>query len=523
MKVSLPMRTRSSIAMLLCAIAAFSLAQASGIGPSSVSADNTISKWPLRAPASTEPLSANGTVQVNEDNGQVTVQLSHALPESNYTVLFASASDSASANVTIGTIMTDQGGEGNAQGVMSSGPYFGVFEVLRIGLVQFTTANVSFTIGVTASTSATISTSTTEITSTATQTTKSENSISVSNSEKFLFQVEPASRSITAGDFAKFDVRIAQGATVEVSANIFLVARDVPPGSVAIFTPNVGVADPEFHSTLTILTSANTPASTYAVTVVALVNGHEFTNQIALEVSATTSQRFTTAASATPSLILTVTTDQSQYQPNATVTVQGQVTDSTGSAIAQATVSIQVDSPTGAEVFFGNSVQTDAAGTFHAQVTLPATATLGTYTVFVTAAEATYSNVAARTTFVVGSSTTPSVNISALYAGDIAGNPTSTFSVGQTITIWVVIQNVGTTFQGLIWVQVRDPNGVPVQIGIHIANLHTGETIKDGIGFTLSNNATPGVYRVDALVSDKLISQGGSFLANAQTQFALTG
>jgi hypothetical protein len=64
---------------------------------------------------------------------------------------------------------------------------------------------------------------------------------------------------------------------------------------------------------------------------------------------------------------------------------------------------------------------------------------------------------------------------------------------------------------------------VPVQIGIHIANLHTGETIKDGIGFTLSNNATPGVYRVDALVSDKLISQGGSFLANAQTQFALTG
>ncbi len=519
--MSLPIRTRSSIAILLCAIAAFSLAQASGISPATVSADNTISTWPLRAPASTEP-SANGTVQLNHDNGQVTVELSQALPGSNYTVLFVSASASASANVSIGTIMTDQGGKGNAQGVMRSGSYVGVFEVLRIGLVQFTTANVSFTIGATASASVTISTSTTEIASTVSQTTKSESSVSVSNSEKFLFQVEPASRSITAGGFAKFDVRIAQGATVEVSANIFLVARDVPPGSVAIFTPNLGVADPEFHSTLTILTSANTPAGNYTVTAVALVNGQEFTNQIALEVSATTSQRLI-PPSAPPSLVLTVTTDQSQYQPNATVTIQGQVTDSTGSAIAQATVSIQVDSPTGAEVFFGNSVQTDAAGTFHARVTLTATATLGTYTVFVTAAETAYSNVAARTTFVVGSSTTPSVNISALYAGDIAGNPISTFSVGQTVTIWVVIQNVGTTFQGLIWVQVCDPNGVPVQIGIHIANLHSGETIKDGIGFTLSNNATPGVYRVDALVSDKLISQGGSFLANAQTQFALTG
>lgn len=520
--MSLPIRTRSSIAILLCAITAFSLAQTSGIMPATVSADNTISLRLLRAPTSTEPLSAKGTVHVNQDNGQVTVELSHAQPGLNYTVFFVSVSASASANVTIGTIMTDQGGEGNTQGIMTSGSYDGFFEVLQIGLVQFTTANVSFTIGSTASTSVTISTSTTEITSTTSQTTTSENSVPVTGSERFLFKVDPASRSITAGDFAKFDVNITEGATVDVSANIFLVARDVPPSSVAIFTPNLGVADPEFHSTLTILTSTNTPAGNYTVTVVALVNGQKFTNQIALEVSATTSQRLI-PPSAPPSLVLTVTTDQSQYKPNATVTVQGQVTDSTGSAIAQATVSIQVDSPTGAEVFFGNSVQTDAAGTFHAQVTLTANATLGTYTVFVTAAEAAYSNVAARTTFVVGSSTTPSVNISALYAGDIDGNPTSTFSVGQTITIWVVIQNVGTTFQGLIWVQVRDPNGVPVQIGIHIANLHTGETIKDGIGFTLSNNATPGVYRVDALVSDKLISQGGSFLANAQTQFALTG
>ncbi len=514
-------RTRSAIVILLCAIAASSLIQIGAMLPAAVSAENTISIQLPRAPGSTEQLSANGAVQVDLDSGKVTVELHQAMPESVYTVLFVSAP--TSANVQVANITTDQGGEGNAHVVMSSGTYLGVFEVLRIGLVQFTSMNASFTIGATASTSVTLSTSTNEATSTTNQTTESQSTVSVNNSAAFVFQVEPASRSITAGDFAKFDVMLVPGGTVGASASILLVARDVPPGSVAIFSPNAGVADPEFHSKLTIVTSANTPADTYVVTAVALINGHEFTNQITLEISATTNPISTSTVSAAANLLLTLTTDQSQYQPNATVTVHGQVTDSMGSAIPDATVSIQADSPTGAEVFFGGSIQTDAAGTFHAQFTIAPSATLGTYTVFAAATKPAYSSIAARSTFVVGSSTTPSVIISTVYAGDIAGNAISTFSVGQTITIWVVVQNVGTTFQGLIWVQVRDPNGVPVQIGIHIANLPTGETIKDGIGFTLLSNATPGVYRVDALVSDKLISQGGSFLADAQTQFALTG
>ena len=108
-----------------------------------------------------------------------------------------------------------------------------------------------------------------------------------------------------------------------------------------------------------------------------------------------------------------------------------------------------------------------------------------------------------------------------MYAGDSAGNPSATFNAGQTIWIWVVIQNIGTTFQGVVWIQVRDPTGVPVQIQIHIAKLDAGETTKDGLGFTLPGNSATGVYTVNALVSDKLISQGGTFLANADTQFAL--
>jgi hypothetical protein len=75
----------------------------------------------------------------------------------------------------------------------------------------------------------------------------------------------------------------------------------------------------------------------------------------------------------------------------------------------------------------------------------------------------------------------------------------------------------------VVWIQVRNPNGVPTQIQIQISKLDAGETIKDGVGFTMLGNPTIGVYTVNALVSNKLISQGGTFLASADTQFALTG
>jgi uncharacterized protein YfaS (alpha-2-macroglobulin family) len=220
---------------------------------------------------------------------------------------------------------------------------------------------------------------------------------------------------------------------------------------------------------------------------------------------------------------MTVNTDQSQYQPDSTVNVQGQVTDFTGNAIAEATVTLQVDAPAGTELFYSNNIVTDSAGTFQTQVALGSNSPPGTYTVFASAAKPGYSSITTRTTFVVGTSTTPSVVIQAVYVGDSGGNPASTFTSGQTIWVWVVIQNIGAPFRGVVWVQVRDPNGVPVQIQMHEVQLQAGQTIKDGVAFSLPGNAPIGVYTVNALVSDKLISQGGTFLASSETQFALTG
>jgi MG2 domain len=341
--------------------------------------------------------------------------------------------------------------------------------------------------------------------------------------DQVLLQIQPSSNTINAGAFAKFAMHVIEN----TSSDVYLVAIGVPPDGVAIFTPNVGVANPSFNSSLTIVTSADTPPGNYVVTAVAIVNGTQYTRELSLQIlaltSVTTSTNTTVNSSLGTTLSMTVSTDQPQYQPNSTANIQGQVTDATGGAVAGAAVSIQVDAPTGAEAFSSDNIHTDSAGTFQVQVSLGSDSPTGTYTVFASATKPGYSSVTTRTTFVVGTSTTPSVIIKAVYAGDSSGNPMSTFTAGQTIWVWVVIENIGATFQGVVWIQVRDPSGVPVQIQIHIARLDAGETTKDGLGFTLLEHPTIGVYTVNALVSDKLISQGGIFLASSETQFALIG
>ena len=355
------------------------------------------------------------------------------------------------------------------------------------------------------------------------QSSETESTTAPNATSQVTLGIQPSSSTISAGAYAKFAVQVVDTSTAEV----FLAAGGLPPDSVAIFTPNFGVANPTLNSTLTIVTSVDTAPGNYSLTAVATLDGKESTTQVSLQILAPASVTATANTNASVSyattLTMTVTTDQTQYQPNSTVNIQGQVTDSTGSVVTGATVSIQVDAATGVQLFYTNNLQTDTAGVFQTPVSLPDNSPTGTYTIFASASKPGYSNITSRTTFVVGASTTPSVIIKAVYTGDSTGNPMSTFTSGQTIWVWVVIENFGATFQGVVWIQVRDPNGVPVQIQIHIAKLGAGETVKDGLGFALPVPPTIGVYTVTALVSDKLISQGGIFLASAETQFDLTG
>jgi hypothetical protein len=339
-------------------------------------------------------------------------------------------------------------------------------------------------------------------------------------SSTVIFLITPPMQSIVAGDYARFDINVSRPGMVDV----LLVTRGIPVHSYAIFAPQGGVANPQFHSTLAIVTSTDTPAGNYNITVVALLNGQEYPAFISLQLASNTTTTQTSAnTSPSPSLSLGVDTGLHFYEPNSTVAVRGHLTDTSGEAVANASVSVQVDDSTGAQLTLMNNLTTDAAGIYHAEVKLSPDAAIGTYTVFVSSSKSGYAGATTHTTFVVGSSLTPSVVISQVYITDTTGKPSGVFSVGQTVLVWVIVQNNGAQFQGVIWVQILDSNGTPESIQLQISPLATGTSVKIGFGFTASADLPRGIYSANALVSDKLISQGGTFLASAKAQFALTG
>jgi len=331
------------------------------------------------------------------------------------------------------------------------------------------------------------------------------------------FQISPSTQNIVAGEYAKFDIDISQAGL----ANVMLVARGIPPNSNAIFAPQSGIANPQFHSNLAIVTSTDTPSGNYNITVVALLNGREYPAYISLQLTSNATLQSSTTS--TNLLSLSVDTDLRFYEPNTTVTIRGHVTDASGDAIGGADVSVQLDDPTGAQMIFVNNLTTDDAGVYQCEVWLGPGVALGTYSVFVSSIKPGYASATTHTTFVVGSSSTPSVVISQVYVTDTSGNPSGVFTVGQTILVWVILQNNGAPFQGVIWIQILDPNGTPRSIQLQASKLDTGASVKVGFGFTASINLPRGIYVANAFVSDKLISQGGTFLTSAKVQFALTG
>ena len=526
--MSFTARSRTILALILSVITAISAMQAGGVAPSVVSADSTIFIQLLRAPTANESLFANARMQIDLHTGDVQVELHQATANTVYALVFISGS--ANNSLQIGQLRTNEGGEGqfHAASALGAGTYVGFFELTKAEIVAFASAPTSITIGATASLTASqtttatqTTTSQTTITSTNQTQTQTTSSTTSANTVEAQINVDPTLATIDAGAFATFNIHVK----ISGEAGVLLAAKGVPPNSVAIFTEETGVADPDFHSTLTVVTSPTTPPGTYGITLVALINGQEFDTQVVLQVNASSTTTQTMSSSTTSvgnALALTLYTNARQYTTNDTVIVQGRVTDAGGNAVENSVVAVQVDAATGSEVYSQQNLSTDLAGIYQFSFKLPASATAGTYTVFASASKDGYANATTHTTFIVGTSSTPSILIKTVYAGDSSGNPSAVFTAGQTVYIWVTVQNIGATFQGVIWVQVRDPNGVPVSIQIRISQLTTGETITDGFGFTFFGRATVGLYSVNALVSDKLISQGGTFFANTNTEFALT-
>ncbi|MEM3463141.1 MAG: hypothetical protein QXJ15_05695, partial [Candidatus Bathyarchaeia archaeon] len=154
--------------------------------------------------------------------------------------------------------------------------------------------------------------------------------------------------------------------------------------------------------------------------------------------------------------------------------------------------------------------------------TLPKDAQSGTYTAYVTASKEGYMDGRGQASFSVGESQTPAVAIAALYLSDMGNATRSTFSPGETLIVWVVVRNAGAPLErGTIWAEVDDPGGVPLMVQFQIAAIGRGAEVKAGFSLTLSADAYPGAYKVKAFVSDKMISEGGKFLASQAGSFVV--
>ena len=331
-----------------------------------------------------------------------------------------------------------------------------------------------------------------------------------------ILQVGPTSKSISAGSYAQFEINIENGEPT----NVLLVSKGIPDQGVAIFTPENGIVNPNFDSLLTIVTSPTSPIGAYNVTVIALVGGEELSSNVNLQI-ASTQTNSTLNLPASSSLSVRVETDQSYYKPNETVNIRGVVMDNTGSAVPGADLSVQVDGPAGSELDLLTGITTDTAGVFQTYLPIPVNVTSGAYTVFAAVSKSGYTTAATHTNFVIDSSSTSSVMIIQLYSTDATNKTSAVFSAGQTVLVWVVLQNIGAPIQGVIWIQILDPRGTQVSIQLQISTLTTGGIVKVAFGFSPAANSAQGIYSANALVSDKLISQGGTFLANANAQFVL--
>jgi uncharacterized membrane protein len=328
----------------------------------------------------------------------------------------------------------------------------------------------------------------------------------------FAIAVSPPLRIIEPSQSANYTVFLTS--LYSFSGEVSLSVSGIPNGATSSFSVNpVSLSPGEVaNSTLTITTSATTIPGTYRLTVKGSLRygGLTHSTSVALIVSG-----------ATLALSVTVETDKPNYSAGENVKILGSVKSSL-EPVANADVSIQVNDPNGTSVHIAY-VSTNGNGLYSNNFTLKSDAAQGTYTVYVTASKPGYRDGRGQTTFTVGQSSTPSITIVSVYTADLYNNSKTSFKPGETLIVWIVVQNSGADLpSGMIWVEVEDPNGVPVSVQFQIALIRRGSSVTSGFSVTLSDSAAAGTYEVKGFVSTGLISKGGKFLAAGQAAFTVS-
>lgn len=299
-----------------------------------------------------------------------------------------------------------------------------------------------------------------------------------------------------------------------------LSVQGLPEEPVAFFNPEQGVPKPVFASVLKILVPPSTPAGVYPLNVIGSSGDteHYATTTLIVEGEAVPP----TTPPEQKKLIVTMSTDQENYEKGDNVEISGYVKLNSGVSVEGATVSLNVLDQAG-EAVHAAVTETDEAGRYSDKFNLPLNAADGTYTVYATANMTGYKDSYATVTFTVGVSQVPSVRIVNATITMLNGTTSSEFHPGETVVVWAAVNNTGADLvDGNIWVEALDPDTSPITLVVVVVTIHTGEQAKIGIHVILASNAELGTYTVKILVSDRPIVTGGKFLDSKDMAFAVT-
>jgi PKD repeat protein len=336
--------------------------------------------------------------------------------------------------------------------------------------------------------------------------------IAVMQEVRFLFEADPPNQIVSLGESISFQLSLrTRDAYNLVPINLSVsglpsnITYEIDPASITLSTGTPA------ESRLKIDTTPFTQPGNYKLEITARDESYGSKDSVMV-----------TLVVSGASFTITMTLDKPTYSQGGGVHLYGSVRDLESLPAQAGSVSIQILNPSGSTVHVA-STMTNRFGQYADNFTLTSEAAVGTYTIFVTVTVPGYQDSYNQATFTVGESLTPSIKIVAVYLTDSAGLNISSFHPSQTVVVRVAVQNGGAELKnGMIWVEVNNPDGIPLPPVFVETTIARGGTVTVGVITALAEGALPGYYMANSYVSDRMIAQGGKFLANSETIFQVS-
>jgi len=328
----------------------------------------------------------------------------------------------------------------------------------------------------------------------------------------FSIAASPSSLTIDPGQNAQYTLTLTS--LNDFSGSISFSLTGTPSNSDSSFNPEEVSLDGNkvTNSTLSVGTDKSTAPGTYTLTITGVAEAGGLTHQATVALI---------LRGAKTGLSVTISTEKLSYDAGSSVSLSGNVADPSG-PVGDATVSIQVVDQQGTTIHIVY-LRTKNDGHYSDSFQLGGDARAGTYAVYATASKPSYQDAYGHCTFTVGASSTPNVVITKVYTTDMRWSAKSVFEPGETLMVWVEVVNTGADLvDGIVWVQIVDPNGAPIKVDFHVGLISRGQTVKEGFSITLPIDAPRGEYRAIGFVSDRMISEGGKFLTTMQGEFKVS-